>query len=316
MQKLILTVLLLPFALGAAELSEIEIASSKDGAQQKALWWHPKSAPEKPVPLLVVLHTWSGNYRQKNWKEAAIKECEKRGWAMIHPDFRGPNWTPKACASEFAVQDVLDAVDWVRKQIKVDAKRIYLTGTSGGGHLSLVLAGRAPKLWAGVSAWVPISDLAQWHRDCTAAGRGYAQHMEKACGGKPGDSDQVDAEYRQRSPITHLPNAKGLPLDINAGIHDGHTGSVPATHSLVAFNVVADANGLSQKKLKAAELQHIRTQREIPEALQDEAVEKEDRLKPVLFRRSAGPARVTIFDGGHEGDMPTAIRWLAQQRKR
>ncbi len=313
MQKLILTLLLLPFALGAAEFTEIEIASSKDGRKQKAFWWHPKNAREKAVPLLVMLHTWSGNYNQKHWKELGIKECEKRGWAMIHPDFRGPNWTPQACASEFAVQDVLDAVAWVKKQIKVDPKRIYLTGTSGGGHMSLVMAGRAPELWAGVSAWVPISDLAQWHRDCTEAGRGYAGHMVKSCGGKPGESAKVDAEYRQRSPITHLPNVKGLPLDINAGIHDGHTGSVPVTHSLVAFNVVAQANGMPKMKLTDAELQHFRTERKVPADLRKEAVAEEGRLKPVLFRRSAGPARVTIFDGGHEGDMPTAIRWLAGQ---
>ena len=315
MRKLVLLALLFPVVLGAAEFTEVEITSSKDGAKQKAFWWHPESASQQEVPLLVILHTWSGNYRQKNWKEPGLKECAKRGWAVIHPDFRGPNWTPKACASEFAVQDVLDAVAWARKQIKVDTKRIYLTGTSGGGHMSLVMAGRAPELWAGVSAWVPISDLAQWHRDCTEAGRGYAKHMEKACGGKPGDSAKIDAEFRQRSPITHLANAKGVALDINHGVHDGHTGSVPATHSLVAFNIMADVNGFPHRKLDQSQLQHVRTKRKIPAALGQPQVIDENRKRAVLFRREAGPARVTLFEGGHEGDMTAAINWLAKQRK-
>jgi len=315
MQKLLFLLLLSPVALRPAEFTEVRIPSSRDGAPQKALWWHPESAKEKPVPLLVMLHTWSGNYQQKSWKEPGLAECEKRGWAIIHPDFRGPNWTPKACASEFAVQDVLDAVAWVRRQIQVDARRIYLTGASGGGHMSLVMAGRAPELWAGVSAWVPISDLAQWHRDCTASGRAYARHLEKACGGKPGDSPEVDAQYRLRSPITWLPRAAGLPIDINAGIHDGYTGSVPVTHSLRAFNILAKANGHPDLVIPESALEHIRKRRRIPAELGPPPEVKETRKRKVLFRRQAGPARVTVFDGGHEGDVIAAVEWLARQRR-
>ena len=29
----------------------------------------------------------------------------------------------------------------------------------------------------------------------------------------------------------------------------------------------------------------------------------------------AGPVRVTIFDGGHSGDVPTALKWLAAQTR-
>lgn len=315
--KKLLILALFPFAMNAAEFTEASIPSTKDGKLQKAFWWHPKSAKTKAVPLLVMLHTWSGNYQQKRWKEIGLKECVERGWAMIHPDFRGPNRRPEACASEFAVQDVFDAVAWAKQQIKVDAKRIYLVGTSGGGHMSLVMAGRAPKLWAGVSSWVPISDVAQWHRDCTAAGRkNYARDMEKSCGGKPGDSEKVDAQYRNRSPLTWLPNAKGVAIDINAGVHDGHTGSVPCAHSLHAFNSLAVANGLSDRKVSFRTIESIRKNRAVPKAQRSKPIEDEKRQREVLFRRSAGPARVTLFEGGHEGDMPAAIHWLAQQKRK
>ena len=309
--------LLAVLPLAAAEFAEVDIKSTKDGAIQKAMWWQPKAAKNEEIPLLVMLHTWSGDYQQKKWKEIGLFESEKRDWAVIHPDFRGRNRTPKSCASEFAVQDILDAVAWARRQCKIDDRRIYLVGTSGGGHMSLVMAGRAPEIWAGVSAWVPISDLAQWHRDCSVSKNvRYAREMEMAFGGKPGDSKKVDAEYRQRSPLTHLPKAKGVALDINAGIHDGYTGSVPSIHSVYAFNVVASANGHSALRLTDAQIKHIREKRKVPVALSKERVDEVGRIREVLFRRSAGPARLTLFDGGHEGDMPTAIKWLAAQSKK
>ncbi len=299
-----------------AQLSEIAITSSADGKQQKAFWWHPINANDRAVPLLVVLHTWSGNYQQKGWKESCLAECEQRGWAIIHPDFRGPNRHPDACGSDKAVQDILDAVAWARKQIRVDNRRVYLVGTSGGGHMSLLMAGRAPHIWAGVSAWVPISDLAAWHRECTEAKRtNYARDCEKSCGGAPGVSKAIDAEFRKRSPLTHLHQAEGLPIDINAGIHDGYTGSVPVTHSLRAFNTLAEANHQAGRKLADAELQYFRQKRKVPDGLETERVEDSLRKRNVLFRRNAGPARVTIFDGGHEGDMPPALKWLGEQKR-
>ena len=39
------------------------------------------------------------------------------------------------------------------------------------------------------------------------------------------------------------------------------------------------------------------------------------RRRKVLLHRTAGPARVTLFDGGHEIDYAAAIAWLAEQRR-
>jgi hypothetical protein len=46
-----------------------------------------------------------------------------------------------------------------------------------------------------------------------------------------------------------------------------------------------------------------------------EPVDEPGRRNKVLLRRQAGPVRLTVFNGGHEGDMPTAVRWLAEQVK-
>lgn len=297
---------------------EVSIPSSKDGSAQPALLYVPPQAKTggAAVPLLVHLHSWSANYKASESLREAIQEAEKRNWVLVSPDFRGPNSRPEACASELAVQDVLDAVAYARKQANVDAKRIYLLGGSGGGHMSLMMSARAPKLWAAVSSWVPISDLADWYASTKAAGLRYSGMMEKCCGGAPGTSAAVDREYRVRSPLFILEKAKGLPLDIEVGIHDGHKGaSVPVRHSLRAFNRLAEANGHRGAMISDADIALITAEERLPEALAKDKVDEPGRKHPILFRRSAGPARLTIFEGGHTTDFPTAIRWLAEHSR-
>ena len=74
------------------QLREIEIKSSLDGVVQKALFWAPESARGEPTPMLVFLHSWSGNYKQNNatWRDEAFR----RGWIFLQSDFRGPNNRP------------------------------------------------------------------------------------------------------------------------------------------------------------------------------------------------------------------------------
>jgi poly(3-hydroxybutyrate) depolymerase len=288
----------------------IDIPSSKDGTLQKVIYWRPESAAHDVsgpgVPLVVFLHSWSGGYEQgPPW----IAQAKKLGWVLVAPDFRGPNSRPEACASDLASQDILDAVAFARRDARIDAHRIYLVGGSGGGHMSLVMAARAPDLWAAVSAWVPISDLAAWHAESSVRKNNYAKMIEQSCGGAPGPA--TEAEYRHRSPLFHLAAAKGVPLDINTGIHDGHTGSVPVSHSLRAFNVLAAAD----RQIAAEDIDFMVREQKIPAKLAAETQSDPERQKATLFRRTSGNARVTVFEGGHESESGAAVLWLSRQRK-
>lgn len=175
--------------------------------------------------------------------------------------------------------------------------------------MSLVMSARAPDLWAAVSAWVPISDLAAWHAESKARKNNYAKMLEQSCGGAPGP--ETEAAYRHRSPLFHLAAAKGVPLDINTGIHDGHTGSVPVSHSLRAFNVLAAPD----KQITAEDIDFMVREQKIPSALAAETQVDPEREKATLFRRSSGNARVTVFEGGHESESSSAVLWLSRQRK-
>lgn len=288
----------------------VEVRSSKDGAPQRVIWWRPETAAKgsagAPVPLLVFLHSWSGGFEQgPPW----IAQAKKMGWALAAPDFRGPNRRPEACASDLAVQDVLDAVEYARREARIDDSRIYLVGGSGGGHMALMMAARAPHVWAGVSSWCPITDLAAWHAESSARKNNYARMLEQSCGGPPGPS--TEAEYRRRSPLFHLAAARGVPVDISTGIHDGHTGSVPVSHTLRAFNALAADSARIDDGLITAMV----SGRSVPQALSAERQDDPERAKQVLFRRVSGNARVTIFEGGHDSESTSAVLWLSRQRR-
>ena len=257
------------------------------------------------------LHSWSSDYRQANTSYG--QWAVNHDWHFIHPNFRGRNRTPSSMGSELAVQDILSAVSWAKQQGNVDPNRIYVIGASGGGYASLLMAGRAPELWAGVSAWVPISDLVKWHAETAARKLRYAGEIEAALGGhKPVPGTPAHADALKRSAITYMARARGVNLDINAGITDGHNGRVPISHSLEAFNALA----APKDRLSPALIGEFVKTAKVPAALRKEAtVDASYGRKTVLFRRKSGAARVTIFQGGHEIIPEAGLQWLAEQNR-
>ena len=296
-----------------AGVEEITIKSSLDGELQHA--WFVPPREQGPSPLLIHLHSWSATYKTSSEVEVAVAETAKRGWAFVSPDFRGPNNRPQACASKFATQDVLDAVADIQRRHAIDPRRIYLLGGSGGGHMTLMMATVKPRLWAAASSWVPIADLAAWYAFSKQQNSRYFRMLEQCCGGSPGSSPAVDAEYRKRSPLFHLARAAKLPVDIEVGIHDGHTGAVPVSQSLHAFNALAAANGQRAQQLDEPTIESITRDAQLPAGLHSEPIAETQRKRTAIFRRTAGAARITIFEGTHETDFKTAIEWLENQKR-
>lgn len=295
------------------KLTKVELVSSLDKEPQPVLYWAPGKARQEATPLFVFLHSWSGDYRQDNSKWHA--QAVKRGWIYVHPNFRGVNQTPKACGSKWARQDVLDAVDFATKEFKVDPKRIYLAGTSGGGHMAMLMAGHHPDRFSAVSAWVGISDLPAWYEFHVKDGKPqrYARMILSSFGGAPGSSDAIDADYKDRSPIHHMHRAVDLPLQICAGINDGYTGSVPISHSLNAFNAVARARKATV--ISDADIAHLLNRREVSSENSASNSDWKAYGRDIRFEHAAGLARVIIFDGGHEGLPMPACDWLASQSR-
>ena len=292
-------------------VQSINYVSAADNTRQPMMFYKPEV--DTPRPLLVALHSWSNNYRQK---ESVIyaEWCIANDWIFIHPNFRGTNNKPQATGSELVIGDVLSAIDYAKANARVDESRIYAVGWSGGGFLGLLLAGRAPEIWAGVSAWVPISDLNAWYEESRRLGTKYVREIAASCGGSPVGEGAAANECRKRSPVTYLERARTIQIDINHGIRDGRSNGdpVPVSQSLRAFNLLA----APQDRFTEDEITYFTREAQVPASLQSETTDPSYGGLKILFRRQSGNTRITIFDGAHDKNTEAAFRWLNRQRKK
>ncbi len=221
---------------------EISVRSSLDGSLEKSLLHIPHRESNDPMPLLVGLHTWSNN--RFNHINNLLPHTQPRGWALLLPEFRGKNLdsNPRALeagGSLLAMQDVVDAIEYVCQNqpddSPIDRSKIFLLGGSGGGHMSLMMAGYRPDLFNAISSWCPITDLAAWHHESPR----YRSHITAVCGGNPGDDMTIDARYRDKSPMSHLRKIARANLAVHHGRHDT---SVPHTHTVKLSNAIEALN--------------------------------------------------------------------------
>jgi dipeptidyl aminopeptidase/acylaminoacyl peptidase len=208
-------------------MNTIHVRSTLDGSLQPSLFFRPQT--EAPVPLVVGLHTWS--YGRSNQLENYLPLCRKYGWALLLPEFRGPNLASNpnrhdACGSLKARRDILDAVEHVSRTSSIDRGNIFLLGCSGGGHAALLVAEDAPDVFRAVDVWCPVSDLAAWHAHLTETRQHYVHDMEACLGGGPAE---LPGEYALRSPSEHVAALKRVPVSVHHGRHDD---VVPYRHSV------------------------------------------------------------------------------------
>jgi pimeloyl-ACP methyl ester carboxylesterase len=283
----------------------IDFVSSYDKKPQKAMIY---VVPGKDVrPLIVALHTWSVNYLGAN---GYVNLAKKYKTHLIAPDFRGRNTVgnPLSMGSDAAVADIVSAVEWMKKKANVDPNRIYIIGGSGGGHMALLMAGRHPEIWAGVSAWCPISDLKKW---CTFhKGKGYGAHIIRNLKGDPRSDAKAAEEAARRSPVTWLAKAKDVAVDIGTGIHDGHKGSVPISEAFYAYNCIAAPGD----KVSEKEIDFMVKNEKAPAGtpvFKDPGYGK----RKIHYRKTSGNVRITIFEGGHNILSAYGVDWLLKQKK-
>jgi len=271
----------------------VEIRSSLDNEMQPAIF--RASASRQQKPLLVSLHSWSGDYTQKDTLAYQIAELD---WNYIHPDFRGPNRTPKACGSRFVISDIEDAIDYAQAHARVDPDQIHVIGASGGGHATLLAYMAVKKKIRSFSAWVAISNLVDWYWESLGRDNKYAGEILAATSS---DSSLNVAEAMARSPYYWpwpVSLRRDAELTLYAGIHDGYTGSVPITQSLRFYNRVVRemAPGHPSALIPEHDMIELLSKRNYA------ASSSGGRLggREIHYSRALGPVRLIIFEGSHE----------------
>lgn len=278
-----------------SQAKQVEIPSTTDGKIQKAYFY--KSAENTPRPLIVSLHTWSGNYQQK---DTLIQFCIQRGFHYIHPDFRGPNNTQEALGSDLVVSDIDDAISYSIANASVDPGNIHVIGVSGGGHATVLTYMKSKHNIRSFSAYVGIYNLIDWYHESTGRKNKYGQDILQAT--SPDSKFLNTEEVKKRSPYymtTPVEKRKNSKLNLYAGVHDGYTGSVPISHTLQMYNkVVKDFQPDAKLPLVPEEfIQTMLKERSLPGYVDTDLFM--DR-KIIYQNNSKNLINLVIFEGTHE----------------
>ncbi len=275
-------------------LQKDSLKSHLDDSTQ--VFYFAKSTATKKQALVVELHSWSFN--ANNYPNLLAKQTRAKGWNYILPNFRGVNNHPKACCSEYAIGDIDQAIDWAIKNMNIDKNNIYVVGNSGGGYATMAMFMKSRHNIRRFSAWSSISDLAKWYDESIERKNRYGPEI-LLCTGSGASIDKQKAW--DRSPIfwdTPIKKRKSAKLQIYAGINDGHTGSVPISHSIDFYNkLLFDFNEANEAYfVTESESDFLLTRQKIARS---GVVYKIDN-REVIFKKTSKNISIVIFEGGHE----------------
>lgn len=286
------------------DFETIAIESSQDNHKQLAYFFKTKSA--EPKPLIVSLHTWSGDYTQR---DDLAQMCKEKDLNYIHPNFRGPNKTIEACCSELALTDIDDAITYAIENANVNTSKIYVIGVSGGGYATLSTFMKSKHNIRKFSAWASITDLIAWYNESKIRNNVYAKNIIDCTG----SGDELDIESaQQRSPIywnTPTDKLKDSKLYIYAGVYDGIQGSVPITHSINFYNKLLTDMKVSDSSKYVSDTEKLKL------------LEKREALgsfgsianRAIHLQKEHDNVRLIIFEGNHEMLIEFALDELLEE---
>lgn len=263
----------------------VDVISSIGSSKQKA-YFHA-SQNKKKMPLVVHLHEWTFGYEIFPVRSELGILCKKAGFNYIFPDFCGSNNTPESCASEKAIVDIDNAIDFAIEKGNVDADNIVIVGQSGGGHAALAMYMKSRHRIKYFSVWCPISDIERWYYQTKNAGLRYCKDIEKVVEGS-----QNIAEMKNRSPL-YMDFGEGVDrkdakLELYHGINDGYSGSVLCLHSFWFYNKI------NEDSISCPEILNV-VSRSIPNNSTEFIGDRK-----LLYEKKNGNVCLSIFDGTHE----------------
>lgn len=136
-----------------------------------------KGEKSKPYPVVAISHGLGGHKLGRNNRYVALaKRLAQQGIAVLRFDFRGcGDSMGEFCEStiESEVADLSKALDYLSTIPDLNSSAIGLLGSSFGGLVAMIAAGRLPSIKALV-LWAPLFDgkpwLAEWQAAFAAEG--------------------------------------------------------------------------------------------------------------------------------------------------
>lgn len=288
------------------EMEQVEIPSTMDEELQPAYF---KSSDET-APLIVSLHQWSATYENFDPISSMIIEDD---WNYIRPNFRGPNNNPQAGGSEYVISDIDDAIAYAIEHGNVDEDRIYIVGTSGGGHAALMHLMTSDVEVSGYSVWVPITDLIAWYGESRLRETKYAEEILQIT---DSEEDRLNViEARRRSPMyqeTPTEKFEETQVQIFAGVDDGYDGTVPIGHSISFYNKLVNDLDYGEENLIPYEIETQLLYTQTLYELDDYDFEMLG-TRSIIYQTQTENVSLTIFEGHHEILYDEAFRLLESE---
>jgi pimeloyl-ACP methyl ester carboxylesterase len=130
---------------GKTQHSEEEVQFSSGDISLAATLSLPHQ--DTKVPAVVIIHGSGKSDRNNPWTRAYAQALAVRGLAVLHPDKRGSGMSQgdwkTAGILDFA-DDAVAAVEYLRKNRRIDPARVGLIGFSQGGHVLPAAVARNP----------------------------------------------------------------------------------------------------------------------------------------------------------------------------
>jgi dienelactone hydrolase/Tol biopolymer transport system component len=191
------------------------------GGQQIQGWL---ATPDGKGPFPTILHTHGGpEFAMTEFYLPASQAWVDKGFAFLTINYRGSTTFGRAFLEQiwanlgrWEVEDMVAAREWLVKEGVADPSRVFVTGWSYGGYLTLQALGTRPALWAGGMAGIAVADWAIAHEDTTDTLRGV---RAARFGGTPQEQPE---RYAASSPITYAKDVQA-PVLIIQGRNDTRT---------------------------------------------------------------------------------------------
>jgi predicted esterase len=131
------------FAASAFGAEAAKLPADYDSRQQHYQLYVPRDYDSKKTwPLVVFISPGDDPLGWRQWQ----KTCES-----AHALFCAPFGAGNSCPVGARTRIVLDMLDDVRRQYRIDPDRTYLTGFSGGGRMACTIAFALPEYFGGVA---------------------------------------------------------------------------------------------------------------------------------------------------------------------
>lgn len=164
MKHILLSLVCLAYALSAAAAPELEIIRSENlHCNDTVAVYSPAGlSSEMGIPSLILLHGYSGCWRDWGWHMDLQALCDRTGWRIICPDGFYSGWyLDNADRSKMQWRSFFWEECWplLNEKYGLDSSRTFITGLSMGGHGAMNLFLDHPEKFRGAGSMSGVLDL-------------------------------------------------------------------------------------------------------------------------------------------------------------